>query len=324
MRSLSFLILFIFFISGSAWPCASHVSFDPNSDYEEGLSSGAMINSPTASTLGKNRSAAVFTFNQKRYHTLDARTAHNLHHRGHHVHGKNREEYYHTTLAYGVLDDFQIDLNVPVVSKLSIDIDSHSRLGSQDRATGFGDMRFGTKYRFWKEGVEAALITGIKFPSGVTSRRKENGDKFEIESQPGSGSWDADFGLALSRRFKDRISVAGSFQYFLRGRSKSQYYGDVFRASAGTSVALRKLGNYPNLSLVTELKQEWARRDREPDGSKFMDGGGTSLWFSPGLQADLTEHMSAFFAMPILLYQNINGAHEELKWQILTGVSVVV
>ncbi len=325
MRLLSFLILFLFSISQTALPCASHVSFDPNSDHvEEGISSGAMINSPTASTLGKNHFGAGFTFNQQWYRTLPADHAHELHHQGHHVHGKYHDEFYYGNVAYGLLDDLQLDLSLPVVSKKSIEVDSHPRVGVQDRATGFGDMRFGTKYRFWKKGVEAAFISGIKFPSGITSKKKENGSKFEIEEQPGSGSWDADFGLALSRRFKDRVSVATSFQYFLRGTSKTQGYGDIFRASAGTSVALRKLGNYPNVSLVTELNQEWQNRDRERDGTKLIDGGGTTLWFSPGLQADLTKHASAFFAMPIPLYQNINGAHEELKWQILSGVSVVV
>ncbi len=324
MRLLSFFVLCLFFGANAVFPCSSHVSFDPNSDSGEGISSGAMINSPTASTLGKNHVAAGFVFNQQTYYKLDPSTAHTLHHQGHHVHGKDHEEFYHMNLAYGVTDDFQIDLDAPIASKKSIDVETHSRVGTADRATGFSDMRFGTKYKFWEKGVEAALISGIKFPTGMTSRKREDGSKFEIESQPGSGSWDADFALALSRRFRDRISVAGSFQYLLRGRSKTQYYGDIFRLSAGTSVALRKLGKYPNISLVTELNQEWQNRDREPDGSKLIDGGGTTLWFSPGLQADLTSHCSAFFAMPIPTYQNINGAHEKLKYQILTGISFVV
>jgi len=324
MRSLSFLILFVFSISGKVLPCSSHVSFDPNSDHGEGISSGAMINSPTASALEKKHMAAGFIFNAQRYHKLDARTAHRLHHDAHHVHGKNREEFYHFNLAYGLFDDLQIDLDAPLVSKKSIDIESHTRQGTQDSTTGFGDMRFGTKYRFWKKGIEAAFISGIKFPSGKTSSKREDGSKFEIENQPGSGSWDADFGLALSRRFKNRVSAATSFQYFLRGTSKTQDYGDIFRASVGTSVALRKLGNYPNVSLVSELNQEWQNRDRERDGTKLIDGGGTTLWYSPGIHVDLTKWSSAFFAMPIPLYQNINGAHEALRYQILSGISVVV
>lgn len=323
MRIFLYLFLCLLF-SGTAWPCSSHVSFDPHAGHDEGISSAGLINSPTASMLEKNHIAIAFTFNQRRYDALDARTAHNLHHRGHHVHGKNHEEYYHTTLGFGITDDFQMDLNVPVVSKKSIDIDSHSRLGSQDRATGLGDMRWGLKYRFWKKGIEAALISGIKLPSGRTSAQKENGDKFEIESQPGADSWDADFGWALSRRFKNRISFATSFQYLLRGRATAQHYGDVFRLSGGVAYALRSLGNHPNLSLVAELNQDWQRKDREPDGAKLNDGGGTTLWFSPGISADLTENVAAFFAMPIPLYQNIHGAHEETEYQILSGISIVI
>ena len=324
MRLLSFLILGLFFISGTAWPCAGHISFDPASDHEEGISSAAMINSPTASTLEKKRIAAGLAFNQQWYWSLPANHAHSLHHRGHHVHGKYHDEFYYGSLAYGLTDDLQIDFTAPFVSKKSIDVDSHARLGAQDRATGFGDLRLGGKYRFWEKGVEAALISGLKFPTGTTSDKKENGDKFEIEGQPGSGAWNADFGLALSRRFKDLISTAASFQYFLRGRSPSQYYGDIFRASVGTSIALRKLGTYPNVSLVAELNQEWQNRDRVPSGASIRDGGGTTLWFSPGVQAEVNRWSSVFFAMPLPVYQNINGAHEEMKWQILTGLSVVV
>lgn len=325
MRLLSFLFLFIFCLSGAAWTCSSHVSFDPNADHGDGISSGAMINSPTASTLEQNRAAAGFTFNQQRYHTTDAGIAHELHHDGHHVHGKNHDEFYHLNLAYGALDDLQIDLSAPIVSKKTTETHSHRRVGADDRAAGFGDMRFGVKYRFWKKGVEAALISGIKFPTGLTSAQKKNGAKFEAEEQPGSGSWDGDFGLALSRRFLDRISMAGSFQYLLRGKGGQDYsFGDVYRLSVGTSVALRKLGKYPNLSLVAEFNQEWQGRDRDRENVTIYDGGGTTLWFSPGLQVDLTGNVSGFVAMPIPVYQNIHGAHEELKYQILTGISFVV
>lgn len=325
MRFLSMLVLCLFFYSGVVWPCSSHVSFDPNSDHGEGISSAAMINSPTASTLNKNRFAAGFTFNQQRYHTLSADVAHRLHHQGHHVHGKNHDEFYHLNFAYGLLDGLQLELGAPIVSKKTNDVDSHSRLGTDDRSAGFGDMRFGLKYRFWEKGVEAALISGVKFPTGRISAKKENGDKFEAEEQPGSGSWDADFGLALSRRFGERVSVAGSFQYFLRGKGAQEYsFGDIYRLSLGASVALRKLGQYPNLSFVAELNQEWQGRDRDRSGATIHDGGGTTLWFSPGLQADLNSWSSAFVAMPIPVYQNVHGAHEELKYQILSGVSIVV
>ncbi len=304
---------------------AHHGGFEPTGQGKESagmISSAGMINSPTATTLGKNHVSAGFTFEYVRYNSIPADDAHRLHHGDRDVHGKNHEETYDLNVGYGILPDLDLYWVTPIVSKNSIDIHSHASLGQKERATGFGDMRLIGKYRFWKKYVEAALIAGVKFPTGKTDAKQASGNKFEAENQPGTGSWDGEFGIVFSRNFRQRFSTATSFQYFLHGEGAQEHkMGDVFRHNLGVSYSLRQLGKYPNLNLVLEMNTEWGLRDRSRTEKKVYDSGGTTIFLSPGLNASFTQHISVFCTMPIPVYQNLGGEHEEVNFELLSGVN---
>jgi len=134
---------------------AHHPGYAPTGGFdgreETEISSGGMLNSPTASTLGRNRFHAGFAFDYFRYNSIPAQNAHELHDEGRDIHGKNHEEFYNLHLGYGLLEDLDLYLIAPVVSKTSIQIEDHDNLGRGERSTGFGDIRLLGKYRFWKE-----------------------------------------------------------------------------------------------------------------------------------------------------------------------------
>lgn len=249
-------------------------------------SGGSMIITPTANTLGQGHGTVGFLFEYQRFNSIPAGDAHSLHHNGHEVHGKDHEEFYNVSLGYGLLHNFDLFLVTPIVSKTSIEVDSHATLGKKESATGFGDLRLVGKYRFWEEGVDAALLLGVKAPTGATGEKKDSGAKFGIEQQPGSGSWDLTSGLALSRSLGPHVTMAAACQY-----------------------------------TTLELHHEWALRDHSREQDKIWDSGGTTILISPGLSAELTDSVSAFWAMPIPIYQNLGGQHEEIKFEIITGVS---
>ncbi len=289
-RYVFFTFILCFYLSATL--DAHHPAPTPSaqdSDFS-GISSGPMLHSPTASTLGKNKSQIGFSFEYVRYNSIPAANAHRLHHRGRDVHGKNHEQMYGLNVGYGVLDDLDLYLSAPFVSKNSIDIHDHHNLGKKERATGFGDLSLQTHYKFWKKYVEAAALAGIKFPTGRTAAKRDSGDKFAPELQPGTGSWDGQFGIAVSRSFKKRISTATSFQYFLHGEGAQDHkQGDVFRYNIGTSYTLRNLGSSPNLSLVAELNYEWALRDHSREEDRVFDSGGTTISFAPGIQISMNR-----------------------------------
>jgi len=45
---------------------------------------------------------------------------------------------------------------------------------------------------------------------------------------------------------------------------------------------------------------------------------------TPGISFALNKHISAFSAIPVPIYQNLGGKHEEVEYQILTGVNIVI
>src|SRR6185312_3855984 len=68
---------------------------------------------------------------------------------------------------------------------------------------GLGDASVLGQYRFLENkatGTEAALLLGAKLPTGKTNTYDVFGERFEAEFQPGSGSWDGLFGLAVTQR----------------------------------------------------------------------------------------------------------------------------
>ncbi len=329
---------------------------------ENSISSAPLLNSPTASTLGKKHASAGFTFTHLNFNEIPAQNAHRLHEQGRDVHGKRHEETYNIHVGYGILDDLDVYLVIPIVSKTFSQIDDHgseaahaesheeeganvhhgesdhhesndsqeshkhsANIGRRQRASGFGDMRLLAKYRFWKKYFEAGLIAGIKFPTGATANKSKDGSKYETEQQPGTGSWDGEFGLTISRNFKQRISVASSFQYFLKGEgAQDRKLGDVFRYSLGSSIALRKLGKYPNANLSLELNHEWTLRDHSRTERRVFDSGGTAVFITPGVSASVTKNISLFWAMPFPIYQNLGGEHEEVQLGMLAGINFYI
>lgn len=283
---------------------------------------GGFILTPTATTLGQGHGTVGFLFEHQRFNSIPAGDAHTLHHQGHEVHGKAHEEFYNLSLGYGLREDLDLFVIVPVVSKTSIEIESHAALGQRGTAAGLGDLRLVGKYRFWEREADAALLLGVKAPTGSTSETGAAGTEFGPELQPGTGSWDLMTGLAVSRSFGHHLAAAGSVRYLARGEgAKDAALGDLFHGTLGVSYALRPFGTHPNLSAALELHHEWALRDHSREQDKVWDSGGTTILLSPGFSAELTEQVSVFWAMPIPVYQNLGGQHEELRYEVITGLA---
>ncbi len=303
---------------------AHHPSSAPSVPVESdaGSEPAVAVNSPTGSTLGQGNGFVGVFWEHARFNAMPARDAHTLHHQNRDVHGKNHEETYAVHAGYGVTADADLYVMVPYASNTAIQIDDHAHLGRGERAAGLGDVRLVGKYRVWKQAVDVSLIAGLKLPTGETSERDQSGAKVEIEQQPGSGSWDGELGIAASKGLGSRASVSTSVQYTLRTEGgQDRKLGDVFRCNVAGSYAVRPREVLPNLHVVLELNHEWALKDRARGAEKVFDSGGTTILATPGVVAQFTDDVSAFLAVPVPVYQNFGGDHEELKYTLLTGVS---
>jgi hypothetical protein len=129
--------------------------------------------------------------------------------------------------AYGVTDDFTISARLPYVRRADI-IDGHkhdnaarpphvTNLGDSE---GIGDVSLLGQYRFYNNivsGTQVAALFGVKLPTGATNRITSEGDLFEAEFQPGSGSLDGLAGLAFSQRVTTALSFHASGLYIRAG-----------------------------------------------------------------------------------------------------------
>ena len=134
------------------------------------------------------------------------------------VHGLDTIASFGLSLTYGVTDDFMLSVRLPYVQRTGIREVAHAHsheegdvhiahadepeienLGS---TSGVGDLSLLGQYRIFNDRTtrtEAALLFGVKAPTGVTNER--HGDEtLEAEFQPGSGSWDTLLGFALAQR----------------------------------------------------------------------------------------------------------------------------
>ena len=106
---------------------------------------------------------------------------------------------------------------------------------------GIGDLTLFGQYRFYGQdtGLQASFFGGIKTPTGETGERDDQGELFEAEFQPGSGSWDPMLGLALSRA-QSRWSVDGNVLYTIATEG-TQYtdLGDRFHYNGAVTYRLK-------------------------------------------------------------------------------------
>ena len=210
------------------------------------------------------------------------------------------------------------------------------------------------QYRFFNNQAartEAAVLFGIKAPTGVTHRINDQGERFDAEFQPGSGSWDGLFGLACTQRF-GRWSFENNVLYmFVSKGVLDTNLGDRFLFNAALSYSLMrdpvstgpmKLGALPEpmyhggpgthqhshqealagpaLDLVLELNGEWHAQEIE-SGAKDPNSGGTTLYLAPGLRYSSGKY-SSFLSVGIPIVNNLKGIQSEPDVRIVAGASV--
>ncbi len=118
---------------------------------------------------------------------------------------------------FGITDDLTAGLRLPFVWRFNIREPGHheeegeQHEGEEEEAVveqlgdteGVGDLVLFGQYRFFHQPNKqhAAILLGVKTPTGETGERSPEGELIEAEFQPGSGSWDGLFGLAYTYWF---------------------------------------------------------------------------------------------------------------------------
>jgi Putative MetA-pathway of phenol degradation len=181
-----------------------------------------------------------------------------------------------------------------------------------------------------------ALLAGLKTPTGNTNEKLSDGEKAEVDHQPGSGSWDPLLGIAYSTQISAQWSVSSNLLYHLTTEGardttvgdRLMYNAAVLWSPASHSHSHHSIdqdtdnNHHPKDSwqYVLELNGEWHDRTGV-SGSKDDNTGGDVIFASAGLRwsfGNLGTHIS----LGTPLYRNLNGIQSEPDWQLSTGVSM--
>ena len=263
--------------------------------------------------------------------------------------------------SYGITNDLMLSLRIPYVRRTNLR-EGHIHGGVPEihelgDSAGVGDLSVLGQYRFYMNRpaqFEAALLLGIKIPTGDTRERTNDGERFEAEFQPGSGSWDGLFGFAVTKR-TGSWSFDGNILYVLATEGTQQTdLGD--RLQYNVAVSYRLVGGLtvggapmhagafsapmyhggpkaqphrhaeppptrgPALDLIFELNGEWHAR-QEIGSVKDPNSGGNVIFLSPGIRFS-QDAWSSFVSFGFPIVSDMNGLQAEPAWRILTGATV--
>src|SRR5215813_5574521 len=179
-RAVGPLVVLLFSLGGEAE--AHHPGGGGNSG------SGGPINTISAGTLGEGQIGLAVRYEFIRLGQLDDAGLLAAAAQGSHAHSIRSIDALSFGIGYGITDDLTVSMRLPFVRRSDIREpmmeEDHmmggmmgmggSFINARGNASGLGDVTLLGQYRFHKNaamGIEAAVLCGIKVPTGQTNRR---------------------------------------------------------------------------------------------------------------------------------------------------------
>jgi hypothetical protein len=202
-----------------------------------------------------------------------------------------------------------------------------------------GDTQVFGQYQFYGDTQSQTFISalfGIKLPTGDTDEKSREGERLEVELQPGTGSTDPFFGLAVTKDIGFWTLDTNILYTFATEGSQDTDLGDVFNYNAALSAPLHTLfdGSHDHashshddnlidkVSLVLEMNGEW--RDRiEIDSETERNSGGNVVYLSPGVS--LNTHgwvASALAGWPII--DDLHGEQSDPEFRFVFKLTKLI
>lgn len=224
------------------------------------------------------------------------------------------------SLSYGVFTDFQIGASVGYYWGNNF-IDAEAEDGEAESAIadpeGITDLTINLKYRVLKGAPgNLAVIGGVIVPTGRDNVHLDSGETLEPSSQPGTGAWAYQIGLAYSRFLTSHLTVDASGIYTIRTPHDGFEVGD--RLDLGVAMAYRlteSIKKFPNWSVFGEANAIWLGKD-EDDGEHNPNSGGWTMYLTPGVRVRVTESVAVTVAPSIPVLQELNGDQIESQFKL--------
>jgi len=228
--------------------------------------------------------------------------------------------------SIGLSDNFMLGVSLPFVERTDIraahfhEEDNEFEIEQEGNASGIGDLRVFGLWRFAQTSdTHTALLFGTTVSTGKDDAISPQGELYEPEFQPGSGSSDPFVGIVHSRSF-GRVTVDLSATYnAVSAGSQATDLGDWATYNAGMSYLLTP-GGGTAWRLVVEGNGVW--RDRlTHEGEQERNSGGSWLNLSPGIVAG-RGNWSIFGNVAIPVINEPNGDQDEQDYRFQLGFQV--
>ena len=345
MFRIILLILLLFPLKAMACACGGHSLFG-------GVGLATPLITVPAHTLDRGQFALSTGINYQNFHEFGISDFRRINARREHTHSLSSQMQVFMSAAYGVTDDIDIIVTYPFNATYGLLTTFQGITIDDGNSIGLGDMNLITKYRFLnleESGFSAALLGGIKFPTGSTSETNEFGFALGADDQPGTGSYDPLFGLAVSKVF-DTFNLDANVLYLLSTEGfQDVIAGDVLNFNLALSYAIKEdvceLGNCPSYrekfhsylsklfpskvlsqdfawSLFTEINGAWQEKT-EFQGIKDDSHGGMIINWMNGLKLAINERFIWAMGVSFPMIQDLNGTQPDAGVALSSNISVV-
>lgn len=231
-----------------------------------------------------------------------------------------------SVLGYGTTSDLALFGVLPYLDK-ELDLTTPGGQRITRRTNGIGDAELFARYTVFQKDLPGrnfriAPFLGIKLPTGDDNDR----DRFGRLPQPlqlGSGSWDPFGGVIVTYQTLD-YQVDAQLNYKANTKANGFEFGDEFRFDSSLQYRLwpRELGaGVPGfLYGVIETNLLYQAKNKI-GGTNDPNSGGTTLFFSPGLQYVTRRWiLEAIVQLPGV--QELNGTALKDNYSVRAGFRV--
>jgi len=206
-------------------------------------------------------------------------------------------------------------------------------------AEGIGDLWLTAQLRVHHDpqtGDAVSVLGGVKLPTGSTGDKDLEGNTFEAEFQPGSGSVDFELGAAAIHPMGPWALHTSALYIFVQEGTQDIDLGDRFLYNGAVTYRLfgeeqghhhdsgasPSHGHGPSLDLALELNGEWSKKEVD-SGITDPDTGGNTIYLSPGVRV-ASNGLTGFLSVGAPISNDYNGTQSEPDWRIVSGFSVVL
>jgi hypothetical protein len=300
--------------------------------------SGPVVTIP-AVTLPAGRLAVSVRLEWVRFDAFSDQELEDLAIAGEEVHSLDQLLAPSLSLAYGVTDFLTVGARLPHVSRHGIR-EGHLDAGAAEihehgNAKGVGDLTILAQYRLTRSAGshDVALLGGVKTPTGKADLATEDGEPFEVEHQPGTGSWDPLLGAAWTMAHRSLAVDANVLMALATKGEQETNLGTLITANLAVSRNLLKVEEHahadgaeehqhPRLDLAAELNGEWRAR-QEIAGVEDEGSGGALLYLAPGLRFVTGGRLSMSASVGVPVVQELHGTQHETSLRTIIGLGIL-